>query len=449
MDRFQRLFLQLWSSLNSSYWFIPAIMCSLGVGSSFLFVALDQHIGSEMRVTFGFLYSSQPSGARALLSMIAGSMITVAGVTFSMTLLSVSHASSQIGPRILSGFMDDRGNQITLGTFIATFSYCLLVLRTIQDKFEQTDQFDKIGIFVPHLSIAFAVFLAFCSIAVLIYFINHVPKSISMTLAINRIGDRLVKNIHSMYPSEIGQGVDTDEHKEQDPIPNRYRNHQQVVEAEGKGYITMVLNDRLMEIASESDLIVEVLKKPGDFVLKKSDLVTVYGREALNQATIEQLRAVFIWGSERTLDQDARFGAKLLVEVAARALSPGVNDPFSATECVDQLVAGLLELANREQISRARKDDQGDLRILVESANFCSLFNFVFDQLRRYVCGDTIVTKHVLESMGFLKAKLKKARHKLTVDSQAESLLEAFCKKSQDPRDTKQVHELATLVWGT
>ena len=122
----------LWDHLQTSFWFLPASMATLATASSFVLVQFDAWLGVEVVRDFGWLYTFGPEGARAVLSTIASSMITVAGLTFSITMLTLQLASSQFGPRLLRNFMSDRGNQLVLGTFIATFVYCLLVLRTVR-----------------------------------------------------------------------------------------------------------------------------------------------------------------------------------------------------------------------------------------------------------------------------------------------------------------------------
>ena len=141
-------------------------MSGVAVALSFVLVQVDVWLGVGVVQKFGLLYTFGPEGARAILSVIASSMITVASVIFSITMLTLQLASSQFGPRVLRNFMRDRSNQIVLGTFIATFLYCLLVLRTVRG----TDN----SSFVPHLSVAFGALLAIASVAVLIYFIHHI-----------------------------------------------------------------------------------------------------------------------------------------------------------------------------------------------------------------------------------------------------------------------------------
>ena len=184
--------LDLWDTLRSSYWFIPSLMAVGAVVLSVVTTMADGRVGSDWIDGVSWLYANKPEGARTLLSTVAGSMIGVAGVTFSITIASVVYASGQYGPRLLSNFMRDTGNQVTLGTFIATFLYGLLVLRTIRTADEGSGganpSGDLTGAFVPHIAILVGLVLALASIAVLIYFIHHVPDSIHVSNVIAGIG---------------------------------------------------------------------------------------------------------------------------------------------------------------------------------------------------------------------------------------------------------------------
>src|SRR5687767_1515596 len=159
----------LWETLTTGYWFVPAVMMLAAALAAFLLLYIDRTvIGARV----GWLYVGGADGAKTLLSTVAGSVITVAGVVFSITIASLTQAASQFGPRLLRNFMRDRGNQVTLGTFVATFLYCLLVLRAIHGRLE-----DGVA-FVPQASVTGAVVLAVASIAVLVYFIHHVSVSL-------------------------------------------------------------------------------------------------------------------------------------------------------------------------------------------------------------------------------------------------------------------------------
>jgi uncharacterized membrane protein len=161
---------KLWEALHSSYWFVPTLMVVIAIALAFAMLSLDRAGKSGPIESLGWIYTGGPDGARTMLSAIASSMITVAGTAFSITLVALTLASSQFGPRLLRNFMQDTGNQIVLGTFIATFIYCLLVLRTVRG--------DDYNVFVPQLSVTVGIVLAIASIGVLIYFIHHASTTI-------------------------------------------------------------------------------------------------------------------------------------------------------------------------------------------------------------------------------------------------------------------------------
>ncbi|MBC7706367.1 MAG: DUF2254 domain-containing protein, partial [Rhodoferax sp.] len=161
---------KFWDRLRSSLWFVPATMAFLAVALAVAAVELDKAVADDWLLSLGWSYSGGAEGASLVLGTVAGSMIAIAGAVFSMTLVALSLASSQLGPRLLRNFMRDTVNQVVLGTFVATFVYCLLVLRTIRRA-------DEVA-FVPHLSVTIGVLLAIVSVGVLIYFIHHISVSI-------------------------------------------------------------------------------------------------------------------------------------------------------------------------------------------------------------------------------------------------------------------------------
>jgi uncharacterized membrane protein len=168
-------------------------MAGAAVALSFALIEIDTWLGAKTVRDFDWLYTFGPEGARAILSAIASSMITVAGLTFSITMLTLQLASSQFGPRLLRNFMRDRGNQIVLGTFTATFIYCLLVLRTVRGVEGSS--------FVPHLAVAFGVLLALTSIAVLIYFIHHIATAIRIETLLVALAHETHAAVDHLYPS--------------------------------------------------------------------------------------------------------------------------------------------------------------------------------------------------------------------------------------------------------
>ncbi len=396
--------MRLADDLHHSYWFLPALMALLAIVLAGTMVTLDVWAGSSWLERVPWLYTTHPGGARLVLSAIGGSMITVAGTVFSVTIAAVVYASGQYGPRLLSNFMSDRGNQFTLGTFIATYLYCLLVLRTIRSPEE-----DGIGIgFVPNLALLVAVALALCSIAVLIFFIHHVPSRIHISSVIEGIGGKLLGDIETRFPRFIGAPPDDDAavRTVDGEVPSQVFGQAigsaipVAVRARETGYIQVIDDGVLLECASEGDLLLRLHYQPGDFVHVGRTLLEVSPAGRCTDERIEVLAAAYGIGARRSALQDMRFLVDELVEIAARALSPGVNDPFTAVTCLDWIGAALSDLAQRELPSHLRVDDQGVLRVIAHPVTFDRFIDQSFGALAQYCAGDMIASLHYLRALG-------------------------------------------------
>ena len=399
--------LAVWDDLRSSYWFIPSLLALGAIALSFATTALDGLVGPDWIGEVGWLHENKPDGARTLLSTIAGSMIGVAGVTFSITIASVVYASGQYGPRLLTNFMRDRGNQVTLGTFIATFLYCILVLRTIRAADEgyggENPAGDIVGPFVPHVAILTALVLALASIAVLIFFIHHIPESIHVSNVIAGVGRDLRKKVDTLFPERIGADAPTEEARERDDVvtdlPDRFFEEAETVLASASGYVQGIDAETLLDLACEGDLVLRVRRRPGDFVAEGDALVLAWPGRDLDDEACERIRGAFAWGRQRTALQDVRFLVDELVEIAARALSPGVNDPFTAMTCVDWLGGALKDLADRDFPGAHRFGPDGRLRIVAQPTSFEEFVGHVFGQLRPYVASDRNAALHALKTI--------------------------------------------------
>jgi uncharacterized membrane protein len=385
-----------WDRLRSSYWFVPTIMALAAVGLAMGMLAVDGWLGSKTARKLGYVYSGGADGARGLLSTIAGSVITVGGVVFSITVAALTLASSQFGPRLLRSFMRDLGNQLVLGTFIATFLYCLLVLRTVRG--ENGDGGDA-G-FVPHVSVTLAVMLAAASLAVLIYFIHHIARSMQAPYVITAVADELLGGINDIFPEEIGRDAgapvpDPDGPLVEPPGPA------QTIASVCDGYVQSVDNDALMKLACEHDLVVRLLRRPGDYAFTGAPLARVWPSRRLDDDVCQRLVDAFTFGADRTATQDLRFPMEQLVEVAVRAMSPGINDPFTAVNCVDRLGSALALLGGRRIPSRYRRDDEGRLRVIADPVGFEMLTDLAVTPLVHYAraSGSVAVTDRLRRTL--------------------------------------------------
>lgn len=391
-------------AIRSSYWFVPSIMAFVAVLLGAGMVWLDVRLGTSWIKGISWYQQIGVDGAREVLSTIAGSMITVAGVVFSITIVALSYASGQYGPRVLTNFMSDRGNTITLGTFIATFLYCLAILRTIHGG-EQD--------FVPQLSVLVALLLAICSIGVLIFFIHHVPQTIHINHVVARIGEQLVHDAGERFPDMIGY----EEPSKSQPIPTT--SAWQVVRSDVTGYLQSIDEDRLLQLAEERDVLVRLRYRPGDFILAGRGLADVSLPGRLDEEFCSELRECFTPGRKRTPEHDIMFLVSELVEIAARALSPGINDPMTAVTCLDWLGAGGTEFTRRRMPEPVRVDEAGNPRVIAVPISFTGFLDSSFGRLRHYAAPDMIAGLHFLRALGELAAA---CRHRDQLQSLSEQL---------------------------
>ena len=422
--------LKLWIQTRESYWFFPSVMAVSAVVFSFFTTAIDARLDTDWPENIPFVYSNQPDGARALLATVAGSMITVTGITFSLTLLAVSHATGQFGPRLLTNFMRDRGNQITLGTFVATFLYCLMVLRTVRNAEEPATASDPVneplGAFVPHISVLTAILFTVASVGVLIYFIHHIPESIRLSNVVARIGRELLSMIPELFPESIAH--DHPATATRDPrreLPDHFVELATEVPADADGYVQAIDEKGIVESAKQHDLIIQLCARPGDFVSRGQTLVLVSPSEKIDDEVRGQLQAAFAQGAHRTSAQNALFLVDQLVEVASRALSPGVNDPMTAMTCIDWLQSVLIQLTQREPPDSCRFDDSGQLRIIAEPVTFGEFCESIFDQLRPYFAGDRNAALHMLRMIENVVAAAHKEDQREVLIGYAHKLVKA------------------------
>ncbi len=435
-------------TIRQSYWFIPLLMALGAVAMSVIMVALDRVEGLMWLERIPWLYANHPSGARALLQTIAGSMITVAGVTFSITIAAVANTSAQFGPRLMTNFMNDRGNQITFGTFVATFLYCLLVLRTVRGS----EDLSATDVFVPNFAILGALFMALASLGVLIYFIHHIPDSIHISEMTASVGRRLMRRIDILYPSQLGHGDRNRRGEKTEEIaPHVPIEDVKAIYASTTGFVQHLERKQLMSVAQKQNLVLWIAKHPGDFATPETPLVLAKPAGLVSDQVIGNVRAAFIVGTRRTSSQDVLFLVNQLVEVAGRALSPGVNDPFTALTCVDWLAAALGQLAARAIPSRHRFDDAGDLRIVAPQLDFEQIAEAMFGQLRPYVQRDRNATLHMLRTMMELLTQLRTEEQKATVRRHCEALRLGCKSDLPHPEDQAAIERIfadAALRWG-
>jgi uncharacterized membrane protein len=379
--------LKLWIRLQSSFWFLPSLMAIGSVVLAVASVALDDAVTNRwlegQTWARGWLYSGGAEGASDVLGVIAGSMMTIAGVVFSMTLVALTLASSQFGPRLLRNFMRDRVNQWVLGTFVATFLYCLLVLRTIRHG-EDSE-------FVPQLSVSIGVMFALASLGVFIYFIHHVSVAIQGNEIVGRVSRELNAAIDRLGQKPRASGSTV--------LPADFKATSQPVNASGDGYLQIIDSEGLLELACNQELTLQVVPSPGDYVTRGEPLLRVQSASQVDDAMIRRINGCFVLGNQRTSAEDLGFPLAQLVEIAVRALSPGVNDPVTALNCVDRIGSALTRLVQVDRPTYCRLDTHHRLRVWRADPSFRALLDAALNPLREAARASTAVTLRLLDML--------------------------------------------------
>ncbi|MEL7681452.1 DUF2254 domain-containing protein [Citromicrobium bathyomarinum] len=325
---------KLWSDINASYWFFPGLFAISTLLLAMLTVELDRRGLTEWVDHLNWLPPARPQGASNMLTVIASSMIGVASTVFSITIAAVAYASGNYGPRLLTNFMEDRGNQLSLATFIGTFVYAITVLLSVRMPDESgvlTSQGDG---FVPQLSLLIAYVLMAVSVMVLVYFLNHVPSSIRINAVLEGIGRRLLNAIRDNFDEPMKARVEG-EVREGTPVF-----------ASRTGYIQVINWNELLKVARKSGSELQLAVRTGDFC--HPSVAIGYWSEKPDDACDEQVRECVALGDARTPAQDLHFMIDELVEIGLRALSPGINDPFTAISALHWIGAATAELGKRD-----------------------------------------------------------------------------------------------------
>jgi uncharacterized membrane protein len=415
-------------AVRSSFWFIPSLLVLAAFITAVAMVALDRHWSPDPgAITRYIYYSGGEEGARSILGTIAGAMMTIAGVVFSLTMVTLTLASSQFGPRLVRNFMRSRGTQLVLGTFIATFIYCLLVLLTVQ-------RLDD-GIFIPGAAVSLAVLIAVINAAMLVWFIHHLASVIQADLIVADVGKELEASLTALFPENLGARVSDQ------PI-QLPATAGPVLQNQKSGYLLAIQGKTLLTLACKHDWLLLLHVRSGDFLYPGMPLLEVHGTDELDKPDRQSLLDCFLVGDQRSAEQDIEFSARQLVEVGLRALSPSTNDPFTAMACLDRLGAALCLLGPCPPPANCLADEQGTARLLVSRPqNFEGVFHACFDQLRQAAIDHAAVGIRLLEVLGQLAHCVRDPERLALIRQTAEAVASQCAQRLPDEMDRSVVHD--------
>ena len=435
--------MSLWSRLRQSFWFLPALMCVAAVVLAEGLIFVDKRIGDSDLGVLGFVITRVgESGSRDLLGAIAGSMLTVASTTFSITIAVLALSSSTYGPRLVRNFMADRGNQFVLGTFVATFLYSVMVLRSIRVIGTDEGQY-----FVPHLAVNMAVLLAVLAIGVLVYFIHHISDSVQVSTLAEQVRTDLIDVVDRLFPEGDDWDAPDFEGKGVEPNPFGHLDTDAVLLISQKtGYVLGVDLDSLLTRAQEHDLLISLQVRPGKHVAEGSALAALWTPGEISDELRGSLRQAIRIGRARTPQQDVEFPVLLLEEMAVRALSPSNNDPYTAINALDSLASGLVVLARRRMPSPYRYDHEGQLRVIAFRVSFIQVMDHLLDAMRSYAVDHPTVLHRTLELIAQVGAVCQDPASRVQLDTQVNRLVDAFSATSPQADDRKALAQHAVQV---
>ena len=418
-----------WRELKATFWFVPVIIIILSILLSVGLVYVDGLYDFQQKGLVRFFLVNSSDSARSILSTISGAMMGVAGTVFSITLVALTLASSQFGPRLIKNFMYVRLNQIVLGSYISTYLYCLLVLNAIKEG-DYT--------FIPSISILVAIVAAIVNIILLIVFIHKIAISIQADNVISDISDFLSNQVKELFPVEMGEERENGESIDPSTAISGYQN-QVSIKSPKSGYLQYVDSEALMEILTKKGALFELYYRPGGHLVEGIELGLLFTNEGWEEKEVEKIANQFVIGKAKTSQQDLEYSVHQMVEIAARALSSGVNDPYTATTCIDNLTAIMCYLAQAKFPSSYRFDENNNLRMIVDTLDFEGVLDAAFNQIRQFSGGSPAVIIRLMEALITIDGFSTKSPYKKALIKHAEMVLRMGKETMSEKNDIKDL----------
>ncbi len=380
----------------TSFWFLPLVMSLAGGLAGYLSISVDETGWARQLADKKLVLAITVDGARSVISTVAGGIITMASLVFSLTFVALTLMSQQLGPRLIQIFVRDRFAQFTFGSFTGSFLFCLFVLAVTGTG--------KKGEFVPVFSTLLVIVVAIASFCMMILYINHVANSIQADTLIARLGRQLSAAIDELFvEARTGQGSKDEDKNASDEVKKVRQELQKSdleIEAAASGYVAAIDTEALVDILCKHDLRAATLVRPGHFVTRGLGLLKVDNKltEEDFGAFCKEVQEAFNIESTRSLSEAGEFEVNALVEVALRALSPGINDSYTANACIDQLVSAISSLAEAPLKPRLVKDADGRPRLLLYSQGFSHFINISFHPIRHAARDNPLVLSRLLNA---------------------------------------------------
>ena len=413
-----------WDRLKVSFWFAPTLMALAAVLLAWAMYWLDSHIPNAALADSRFILSGTVAELRSTLLNIAGTVLATAGVVFTLLTLPLSTVAAQYGSRLLRLFLGDRTTQFVLGMFVGTFVYCLAGALSIPST-----AVEPAG---PQLTATVGLYLMLATFATLVLLVQHISTMLQAPNIAAAAGAELREVVHAEITDQLTRGGDQsgtgqgalDALVETEGYPARVT---------GTGYLQYIDPETMLTLAREKNLVIRLLHKPGHYVWPGMVVAQIWPASRVDEQLAAQIRQAFQIGNVRTPTQDVQYAVNQLTEMAVRAMSPAINDPFTAMTCLDYLGEGLTLFIRQGEKGPHYYDREGRLRLVLEPVTFDQLLNAAFDMLRHASCDNASVLLHMLAVIDVIsqEAKAPEARQLLLrhvsliqAESQAGDLIE-------------------------
>lgn len=421
-----------WQKIRYSLWVIPACIVGIGVALAITAIYIDAHISQDMLGRWPHLFGASSDGARSVLTVVSSAMISVAAVTFSITVLVLASAASQYTSRVIRTFMGNRPTQAVLGVFVAIFIYCLLVLRTIRGGDQD---------FIPSVSVTFALVLAAVGVGFLVFFIHHVASSIQASAIASAVAADTIGAIESVYPDLLA------DHPENAACPDEREfpeNGWHPVASSRTGYLQTVDVDVLIELAKKHRLVVRMEQAVGAFV--SQGLPIAWSNAPADASLKKEINQAYAISHYRTVEQNIGVGIRQLVDMALKALSPAMNDTTTAIMCIDFLSSVLVKLAPRSIVPDLCYS-KGVLRVITKGPGFEDFLRRAFEQIRAGAQANAAIYVRLLEALEILGHVTEDAQRKRHIAAQVHYVVDYAKKQAFMPDQLERIerHQISAL----
>ncbi len=409
--------------LTHSFWFLPTLIAMGGIVLSYVTLSSSNDAWPARQIVGLGLFPLSTESARLVLSTVTASSVTITSLVFSMTLIMLSQATQQLGPRLLVEFRGSRANQTVLGTFVATIAFSLVALTMSESS-------------VPVLTVACATVLMLVCVALLVFFIHHVSRLLEADQIIALVSEDMFDAIPDSFTSRDDFQNDAPHATAEDGLPG---SDVARIRASETGYVQTLDHDILVDLASTEDLRIELFKRPGHFVVKGATIGTVVPQPPDSDEFAAALARAIVIGRHRTPAQDVEYSIKAIVEVALRALSPGFNDVFTAVTCIDRLGAALAEVMQHVPLPAHTVDRRGQVRVILSRVTFSGLIDSSFNEIRQNAEGAVPALIRLAETLSLLAEFIVEKEHLDALTRHADKVAWTASVSVAEPNDKADV----------